>query len=60
MTDYWVSTQKHFCEICKVYISGHSRSILMHNMSKKHVETEKLMLREADKKQKQKKKDDEE
>eukprot|EP01068_Selenidium_serpulae_P002848 Selendium_serpulae@DN2711_c0_g1_i2.p1 len=38
MTEYWVSTARHHCDVCKVWISGHRRNIEDHNRSTTHIQ----------------------
>ncbi|CDR97287.1 hypothetical protein, conserved [Babesia bigemina] len=37
MTDYWVSTKKHYCEVCKCWISGTTLNIKNHESSARHI-----------------------
>ncbi|CAD7948360.1 unnamed protein product [Amoebophrya sp. A120] len=60
MTEYWVSTAKHYCKICKIWISGHQRNINTHNKSKWHLENERKMLKEKQEEQREKEKEEKE
>ncbi|EDO08411.2 hypothetical protein BBOV_III008510 [Babesia bovis T2Bo] len=37
MTDYWVSTKKHYCEICRCWITGSALNIKNHESSSRHI-----------------------
>ncbi|CAD7975946.1 unnamed protein product [Amoebophrya sp. A25] len=60
MTEYWVSTAKHYCKVCKIWISGHKRNITVHNGSKFHLENEKKMLKEGERRLKEEQKEEKE
>ncbi|KYN93678.1 U1 small nuclear ribonucleoprotein C, putative [Plasmodium reichenowi] len=47
MTDYWVSSKKHYCETCNVWISGHKVNIKNHEKSARHIENFKRLINES-------------
>eukprot|EP00396_MALV-II-16_sp_LP-1_P000201 gene201-34_t len=46
MTEFWVSQAKHWCKVCERWVSGHARSIKLHEDSKFHKENAKIKDRE--------------
>lgn len=47
MTEYWVSTKKHYCKICRVWCSGHPYSIIRHETSTVHVANVDRKIKES-------------
>ncbi|SPJ12422.1 U1 small nuclear ribonucleoprotein C, putative [Plasmodium sp. DRC-Itaito] len=47
MTDYWVSSKKHYCETCNVWISGHKVNIKNHEKSSRHIENFNRLITES-------------
>ncbi|SBT72583.1 U1 small nuclear ribonucleoprotein C, putative [Plasmodium malariae] len=59
MTDYWVSSKKHYCETCNCWISGHKVNIKNHERSTRHIENFKNLLNKSFKRREQETKDKE-
>ncbi|SBS97836.1 U1 small nuclear ribonucleoprotein C, putative [Plasmodium ovale curtisi] len=59
MTEYWVSTKKHYCETCNCWISGHKVNIKNHEKSARHVENFKRLISESFKRKEQETKEKE-
>ncbi|ANQ10728.1 Uncharacterized protein PCOAH_00051100 [Plasmodium coatneyi] len=59
MTDYWVSTKKHYCETCNCWLSGHKVNIKNHEKSARHVENLKKVISESFKRKEQETKEKE-
>ncbi|CAD5233919.1 unnamed protein product [Bursaphelenchus xylophilus] len=57
MTEYWKSSAKKFCEICKVWFGDNRASIEHHEMGQKHKAMVQQRLREMGQKTKQKDKE---
>ncbi|GFE53447.1 U1 small nuclear ribonucleoprotein [Babesia ovis] len=51
MTDYWVSTKKHYCEICRCWITGSATNIKNHESSARHISELRKKLVESHRKQ---------
>ena len=47
MADYWKSTGKWYCEICKCWTGDNKASIEFHERGKKHAEAKKRKILEA-------------
>ncbi|CRG95545.1 U1 small nuclear ribonucleoprotein C, putative [Plasmodium gallinaceum] len=47
MTDYWISSKKHYCETCNCWISGHKVNIKNHEKSFRHLENFKRLINES-------------
>ena len=60
MAEYWVSQAKHYCKVCKIWISGHKRNIDIHEGSIRHKENLAVLLKEKAKAAKEKDKEDKE
>ncbi|UKJ89928.2 hypothetical protein MACJ_003182 [Theileria orientalis] len=58
MTDYWVSTKKHYCEVCKCWVSGHLQNITRHESSIRHISTLRNKMMESHRRKTRKKKQD--
>lgn len=56
MTEWWVSTKKNWCEICRVWTGGHIQQILKHKNGRMHIEHEEQMLKDARKRETEKQK----
>eukprot|EP00922_Rhytidocystis_sp_ex-Travisia-forbesii_P001389 GHVS01001918.1.p1 GENE.GHVS01001918.1~~GHVS01001918.1.p1 ORF type:complete len:420 (-),score=81.38 GHVS01001918.1:17-1276(-) len=37
MTEFWVSQAKHYCKICKIWVSGHAQNIKRHELTDIHL-----------------------
>ncbi|XP_953389.1 uncharacterized protein TA10155 [Theileria annulata] len=37
MSEYWISTKKHYCEVCRCWLSGHSQNVKKHESSNRHI-----------------------
>ncbi|EAN32106.1 U1 zinc finger family protein [Theileria parva strain Muguga] len=37
MSEYWISTKKHYCEVCRCWLSGHSQNVKKHEASNRHI-----------------------
>ncbi|CRH04111.1 U1 small nuclear ribonucleoprotein C, putative [Plasmodium relictum] len=59
MTDYWISTKKHYCETCNCWISGHKVNIKNHEKSSRHIENFKRLINESFKRKEKETKDKE-
>ncbi|GAB68665.1 hypothetical protein PCYB_135390 [Plasmodium cynomolgi strain B] len=59
MTDYWVSTKKHYCETCNCWLSGHKVNIKNHEKSARHIENLKKVISESFKRKEQETKEKE-
>ncbi|SCO69565.1 U1 small nuclear ribonucleoprotein C, putative [Plasmodium vivax] len=59
MTDYWVSTKKHYCETCNCWLSGHRVNIKNHEKSARHIENLKKVISESFKRKEQETKEKE-
>lgn len=57
MTDYWKSTTKKFCELCKVWYADNRAQIEHHEQGQKHKAMIQQHLREMGKKATKKKED---
>mmetsp|Transcript_23515 Transcript_23515/g.46328 ORF Transcript_23515/g.46328 Transcript_23515/m.46328 type:complete len:390 (+) Transcript_23515:25-1194(+) len=49
MTEYWKSIPKHWCKVCKLFITGTKRSIKTHEDGLKHKDLVQKQLREMSK-----------
>ncbi|CAD2107630.1 hypothetical protein YYG_00712 [Plasmodium vinckei petteri] len=47
MTEYWVSSKKHYCETCNCWLSGHKVNIKNHEKSARHIENFRKLLNES-------------
>ncbi|CDU85249.1 zinc finger protein, putative [Plasmodium yoelii] len=47
MTEYWVSSKKHYCETCNCWLSGHKVNIKNHEKSARHIENFRRVLNES-------------
>ncbi|CXI57089.1 U1 small nuclear ribonucleoprotein C, putative [Plasmodium berghei] len=47
MTEYWVSSKKHYCETCNCWLSGHKVNIKNHEKSARHIENFRRLLNES-------------
>ncbi|KEG03298.1 U1 small nuclear ribonucleoprotein C, putative [Plasmodium vinckei vinckei] len=47
MTEYWVSSKKHYCETCNCWLSGHKLNIKNHEKSARHIENFRKLLNES-------------
>eukprot|EP00013_Stygamoeba_regulata_P018596 CAMPEP_0177672564 /NCGR_PEP_ID=MMETSP0447-20121125/25416_1 /TAXON_ID=0 /ORGANISM="Stygamoeba regulata, Strain BSH-02190019" /LENGTH=50 /DNA_ID=CAMNT_0019180255 /DNA_START=15 /DNA_END=164 /DNA_ORIENTATION=- len=36
MTEYWVSSAKHYCKVCNVWMTDNKETIRRHEAAKKH------------------------
>ncbi|CAA9990582.1 conserved Plasmodium protein, unknown function [Plasmodium knowlesi strain H] len=59
MTDYWVSSKKHYCETCNCWLSGHKVNIKNHEKSARHIENLKKVISESFKRKEQETKEKE-
>ncbi|KJP88562.1 hypothetical protein AK88_01841 [Plasmodium fragile] len=59
MTDYWVSTKKHYCATCNCWLSGHKVNIKNHEKSARHIENLKKVISESFKRKEQETKEKE-
>ncbi|KFH03614.1 U1 zinc finger protein [Toxoplasma gondii VAND] len=46
MTERWVSQKKHYCEVCKTWLSGHTMNVKRHEMSERHIMNVRQMFKE--------------
>lgn len=53
-----MSQKKHFCETCKVWMSGHKWQIQKHQQGRMHIEKEELRLENIRKREQQKEKEE--
>uniref|UniRef100_A0A7S4C0A3 WW domain-containing protein n=1 Tax=Chrysotila carterae TaxID=13221 RepID=A0A7S4C0A3_CHRCT len=60
MTEYWVSQARHWCEYCKIYISGSKPSIAFHENGRKHKEAVDFFLKEMRKRGRERRQDQQE
>ncbi|ORM40228.1 uncharacterized protein BXIN_1373 [Babesia sp. Xinjiang] len=58
MTDYWVSTKKHYCEVCRCWITGSALNIKNHESSARHISELRKKLIESHRRQVAKKEQD--
>ncbi|GIX60631.1 U1 small nuclear ribonucleoprotein C, putative [Babesia caballi] len=58
MTDYWVSTKKHYCEVCKCWITGSALNVKNHESSARHISSLRTKIIESHRKQIAKKEQD--
>ncbi|KAJ3118408.1 hypothetical protein HDU96_001926 [Phlyctochytrium bullatum] len=54
MTDYWKSTNKYWCDYCKIFVVDNKISRTNHETSAKHKERVQRFIREIDKKERSK------
>eukprot|EP01071_Lankesteria_metandrocarpae_P005877 Lankesteria_metandrocarpae@DN4156_c0_g1_i1.p1 len=47
MTEFWVSTPRHFCSICNCWLSGNRLNISNHENSERHVNNLQAYMRKA-------------
>ncbi|KAK2196405.1 WW domain-binding protein 4 [Babesia duncani] len=47
MTDVWISTKKHYCEVCKAWIGGNSTNIKNHESTGWHLNSLRKKIVEA-------------
>lgn len=59
MTDYWVSSKKHYCEVCKCWISGSTLNVKNHEASARHISSLRKKLIDSHRRQLEKKEQDE-
>ncbi|KAK1445056.1 WW domain-binding protein 4 like protein [Babesia gibsoni] len=59
MTDYWVSSKKHYCDVCKCWISGTTLNIKNHESSARHISSLRKKLIDSHRKQVEKQQQDE-
>ena len=38
MTEYWKSAQRHFCTVCRCWLSAHPSNIRLHEQAPRHQE----------------------
>eukprot|EP00922_Rhytidocystis_sp_ex-Travisia-forbesii_P001401 GHVS01001936.1.p1 GENE.GHVS01001936.1~~GHVS01001936.1.p1 ORF type:complete len:378 (-),score=102.01 GHVS01001936.1:2-1135(-) len=50
MTEFWVSQAKHYCKICKIWVSGHAQNIKRHELTDVHLMKAREQLKEMRKK----------
>ncbi|KEP63120.1 UNVERIFIED_CONTAM: U1 zinc finger protein [Hammondia hammondi] len=46
MTERWVSQKKHYCEVCKTWLSGHTMNVKRHEMSERHIMNVRQMFKD--------------
>lgn len=51
MTDYWVSTKKHYCEVCRCWVAGDNINVKKHEATPRHISSLRNKMIESHKKQ---------
>lgn len=57
MTEYWVSSEKYYCKICKCWTAGHPSNIKKHTDGRIHIQKEQELIAAARQREKDKVKD---
>ncbi|PHJ24547.1 u1 zinc finger protein [Cystoisospora suis] len=46
MTERWVSQKRHYCEVCRTWLSGHIMNVKRHEMSERHIANMRQMFKD--------------
>ncbi|VWU49222.1 U1 small nuclear ribonucleoprotein C, putative [Hepatocystis sp. ex Piliocolobus tephrosceles] len=59
MSEYWISTKKHYCETCNCWVSGNKINIKNHEKGTRHIENFKKLISASYKRKEKEKQENE-